>query len=85
MKTGMTGSRSSPTTPPPSGPTRSSGATSRSALASPILVTFQGDLADQRTQALLKNVDKLVASDDRFTVVGYEAAEEATSSSSSWR
>ena len=45
-------------------------------LGSPILVTFQGDLADQRTQALLKNADKLVASDGRFTVVGYETAED---------
>jgi RND superfamily putative drug exporter len=45
-------------------------------LGSPILVTIEGDLTDERSKALLENVDKIAAADDRFTVVGYEAAPE---------
>ena len=45
-------------------------------LGSPILMTFEGDLGDSRSEALLANLDKLAEADDRFTVVGYEAAPE---------
>ncbi len=43
-------------------------------LGSPILVAIRGDLKDQRSQTLLTNVDKIAAADDRFSLVGYEAA-----------
>jgi RND superfamily putative drug exporter len=45
-------------------------------LGSPILVALRGDLQDARSQALLKNVDKIATADDRFSLVGYEAAPE---------
>ena len=45
-------------------------------LGSPILVTIQGDLADERSQALLENADTIAAADDRFSLVGYETAPE---------
>jgi uncharacterized membrane protein YdfJ with MMPL/SSD domain len=45
-------------------------------IGAPILVAIQGDLADARSKALLGNVDKIAAADDRFTLVGYEAAPE---------
>jgi len=43
-------------------------------LGSPILLTVEGDLSDPRTKALLKRADDLVTADDRFSVIGYEAA-----------
>ena len=43
-------------------------------LGSPILVAIRGDLKDPRSQALLKNVDKIATADDRFSLVGYETA-----------
>ena len=37
---------------------------------------IRGDLGDERSKTLLENVDKVAAADDRFTLVGYEAAPE---------
>ena len=45
-------------------------------LGSPILMTLEGDLSDPRSAALLERADDLLATDGRFSIVGYEAAPE---------